>query len=77
MLTAHEFKLFRYFIDNPERVLTRDELLKEVWGYNAYPSTRTVDNQILKLRQKFEDNPAKPCHFCTVHGVGYRFVPLP
>jgi DNA-binding response OmpR family regulator len=77
MLTAHEFKLFRFFIDNPERVLTRDELLKEVWGYNAYPSTRTVDNQVLKLRQKFEDNPAEPFHFCTVHGVGYRFVPLP
>jgi DNA-binding response OmpR family regulator len=77
ILTAHEFKLFRFFIDNPERVLTRDELLKEVWGYTAYPSTRTVDNQVLKLRQKFEDNPAEPFHFCTVHGVGYRFVPLP
>lgn len=73
-LTAHEFKLLRFFLDNPDRVLSRDELLNEVWGYNAYPSTRTVDNQVLKLRQKLEDNPADPVHFCTVHGAGYRFV---
>jgi DNA-binding response OmpR family regulator len=73
-LTAHEFKLVRFFLDNPERVLSRDELLNEVWGYNAYPSTRTVDNLILKLRQKLEENPANPVHFCTVHGAGYRFV---
>ena len=76
-LTAHEFKLLRFFLDNPERVLTREELLNEVWGYNSYPSTRTVDNQILKLRQKLEPNPAQPVHFCTVHGAGYRFVPAP
>ncbi len=76
-LTAHEFKLLRFFLDNPERVLSRDELLNEVWGYNAYPSTRTVDNQILKLRQKLEGNPASPVHFCTVHGAGYRFVQMP
>jgi DNA-binding response OmpR family regulator len=76
-LTAHEFKLLRFFLDNPERVLTREELLNEVWGYNSYPSTRTVDNQILKLRQKLEPNPAEPVHFCTVHGAGYRFVPMP
>jgi DNA-binding response OmpR family regulator len=76
VLTAHEFKLLRFFIDNPERVLSREELLIEVWGYNSYPSTRTVDNQILKLRQKLEENPANPVHFCTVHGAGYRFVQL-
>ena len=76
-LTAHEFKLLRFFLDNPERVLSRDELLNEVWGYNAYPSTRTVDNQILKLRQKLEGDPANPVHFCTVHGAGYRFVQAP
>jgi DNA-binding response OmpR family regulator len=76
-LTAHEFKLLRFFLDNPERVLSRDELLNEVWGYNAYPSTRTVDNQILKLRQKLEENPANPVHFCTVHRAGYRFVHVP
>ena len=77
VLTAHEFKLLRFFLDNPERVLTREELLNEVWGYSSYPSTRTVDNQILKLRQKLESNPAEPVHFCTVHGAGYRFVPAP
>lgn len=73
-LTAHEFKLLRFFVENPDRVLSRDELLNEVWGYTAYPSTRTVDNQVLKLRQKLEENPANPVHICTVHGAGYRFV---
>ena len=77
VLTAHEFKLLRFFLENAERVLTREELLNEVWGYNSYPTTRTVDNQILKLRQKLEPNPAEPVHFCTVHGAGYRFVPAP
>ena len=52
VLTAHEFKLLKFFTDNPDRVLTRELLLNEVWGYNFYPTTRTVDNQILKLRQK-------------------------
>lgn len=74
-LTAQEFKLLKFFVSNPERVISRDELLNEVWGYNHYPSTRTVDNQMLKLRQKLEDNPAHPVHFCTVHGMGYKFVP--
>jgi DNA-binding response OmpR family regulator len=73
-LTAHEFKLLRFFLDNAERVLTREELLNDVWGYNFYPSTRTVDNQILKLRQKLETDPANPTHFRTVHGMGYKFV---
>ncbi len=74
-LTAFEFKLLRFFLDNPERVITREELLSAVWGYSGVSFTRTVDNQILKLRQKLEDNPADPVHFCTVHGAGYRFVP--
>lgn len=77
ILTAHEFKLLRFFLENPERVLTREELLNEVWGYNFYPSTRTVDNHMLKLRQKLETDPANPVHFCTVHGAGYRFVQVP
>jgi DNA-binding response OmpR family regulator len=76
-LTAHEFKLLRFFLENAERVISREELLNEVWGYNCWPSTRTVDNQILKLRQKLEANPAAPVHFCTVHGAGYRFVQTP
>jgi DNA-binding response OmpR family regulator len=73
-LTAHEFKLLRYFIENAGRVLTRSELLNDVWGYDSYPNTRTVDNQILKLRQKLERDPAQPLHFLTVHGAGYKFV---
>lgn len=75
VLTAHEFKLLKFFTDNAERVLTRDVLLNEVWGYNSYPTTRTVDNQILKLRQKLEPDPANPKHFLTIYGAGYKFVP--
>jgi DNA-binding response OmpR family regulator len=74
-LTAHEFKLLKYFVENAERVLSREELLNEVWGYNCYPTTRTVDNQILKLRQKLEPDAADPHHLQTVYGAGYRFVP--
>jgi DNA-binding response OmpR family regulator len=73
-LTAQEFKTLKFLVQNPERVITRDELLNEVWGYQNYPSTRTVDNHILKLRQKLEMDPANPVHFRTVHGVGYKFV---
>ena len=73
-LTAQEFKTLKFMLQNPERVITRDELLNEVWGYHNYPSTRTVDNHILKLRQKLEKDPANPVHFRTVHGVGYKFV---
>lgn len=75
VLTAHEFKLLKFFTENAERVLTRDVLLNEVWGYNFYPTTRTVDNQILKLRQKLEIDPANPKHFLTIYGAGYKFVP--
>jgi len=74
-LTAHEFKLLRFFVDNGERVISREELLTDVWGYNYFPTTRSVDNQILKLRQKLESDPANPRHFLTVHGVGYKFRP--
>ena len=75
ILTAHEFKLLKYFTENTERVLTREALLNEVWGYNSYPTTRTVDNQILKLRQKLERDPANPKHLLTIYGAGYKFVP--
>lgn len=74
VLTSHEFKLLKFFTDNAERVLSRDELLNEVWGYSCYPTTRTVDNQILKLRQKLEPDPANPAHFLTIYGAGYKFV---
>lgn len=74
-LTAQEFKLLKFFAGNPERVISREELLNKAWGYENYPSTRTVDNQLLKLRQKLEKDPANPVHFRTVHGVGYKFIP--
>jgi DNA-binding response OmpR family regulator len=74
-LTAHEFKLLRFFFDNPGRAIARDELLNDVWGLSFHLTTRTVDNQILKLRQKLEADPANPVYFRTVHGVGYKFVP--
>ncbi len=74
-LTAQEFKLLRFLSRSPERVMTREGLLNEVWGYQNYPSTRTVDNHILRLRQKFEPDPANPRFFVTVHGAGYKFVP--
>lgn len=75
VLTAHEFKLLKFFTENIDRVLTRELLLNEVWGYNSYPTTRTVDNQILKLRQKLEPDPANPKHLLTIYGAGYKFVP--
>jgi DNA-binding response OmpR family regulator len=75
VLTAHEFKLLKFFTEHVERVLTREVLLNEVWGYNFYPTTRTVDNQILKLRQKLEPDPANPRHLLTIYGAGYKFVP--
>jgi DNA-binding response OmpR family regulator len=74
-LTPQEFKVLKYFAGNPERVIARDELLNQVWGYDCYPSTRTVDNHIASLRQKLENEPANPVHFRTVHGAGYKFVP--
>lgn len=74
-LTAHDFSVLKFFTQNPYRVLSRSELLNEVWGYENYPSTRTVDNHIWKLRLKLEDDPANPVHFQTVHGAGYKFVP--
>jgi hypothetical protein len=74
-VTTLEFKLLKYFLNNAERVLSRAELLDEVWGYDCYPTTRTVDNLILKLRQKLERSPAEPRHLHTVYGAGYKFVP--
>jgi len=74
-MTAQEFKLLKFFAQNLGRVFSRSDLLNEVWGYKNYPSTRTVDNHIWKLRLKLEDDPRKPAHFQTVHGAGYKFVP--
>ncbi len=74
-LTRLEFKTLQYFAQNPGRVIARDELLNQVWGYKNYPCTRTVDNHILRLRQKLERDACRPFHFRTVHGVGYKFLP--
>jgi hypothetical protein len=74
-LTTKEFQLLAYLVKNPRRVISRDTLLNEVWGYENYPTTRTVDNHILRLRKKLETDPAQPKHFDTVHCAGYRFLP--
>lgn len=73
-LTAQEFKLLKFFARSPGRVVSREELLNEVWGYDNYPTTRTVDNHILRLRQKLEPDPASPRYFLTMHGAGYKFT---
>jgi len=75
VLTTMEFKVLKFFVMNPNRVISRDELLNQVWGYENYPCTRTVDNHVMKLRQKLESDDAPPAHFRTVHGVGYKFIP--
>jgi DNA-binding response OmpR family regulator len=75
VLTSLEFKALKYFIQNPRRAISRDELLNHVWGYENYPCTRTIDNHILRLRQKLEPDPSRPVHFRTVHGTGYKFLP--
>lgn len=73
-LSATEFRILHYFIQHEGEVITRDKFLDEVWGYDSYPTTRTVDNYILSLRKKIEDNPAEPKHLITVHKIGYKFT---
>ena len=73
-LSAKEFQLLRYFVEHREATLSRDELLNEVWGYDAMPTTRTVDVHVAWLRQKLELNPRHPRFILTVHGMGYKFV---
>jgi two-component system alkaline phosphatase synthesis response regulator PhoP len=72
-VSAREFKLLKYFVEHRGATLSRDELLNEVWGYNAMPSTRTVDVHIAWLRQKLEKNPRRPEFIHTIHGLGYKF----
>jgi DNA-binding response OmpR family regulator len=74
-LTAQEFNLLRFFATSPDAVISREQLLNQAWGYENYPTTRTVDNHVLRLRQKLEPDPANPRYFLTTHGVGYRFTP--
>ena len=73
-LSAREFQLLKYFIEHRGATLTREELLNEVWGYNAMPSTRTVDVHVAWLRQKIEPNSRHPQYVLTVHGMGYKFA---
>ena len=73
-LSAREFQLLRYFIEHRGATLTREELLNEVWGYNAMPSTRTVDVHVAWLRQKIEPTPRHPQFILTIHGLGYKFA---
>ena len=72
-LTRKEFDLLRYFVEHRDEILTRERLLDEVWGYERFPTTRTVDTHVLRLRQKFERDPERPAFIVTVHGQGYRF----
>jgi len=74
-LTRKECMLLKFLAEHPNEVVSRDMLLDGVWGYEAYPTTRTIDNFILRLLKHFEDDPAKPTIFETVFGAGYRFVP--
>jgi len=74
-LTHQEFKILKFFSQNARRVISREELMKEAFGYLDCPTSRTVDNYIWRLRQKFERDPANPIHFHTVHRLGYRFIP--
>jgi DNA-binding response OmpR family regulator len=73
-LTPSEYNLLTYFLNHPDRVLTREAILQDVWGFESAPTTRTVDAHVVKLRQKLESDSTMPRHFLTVHGVGYRFV---
>jgi DNA-binding response OmpR family regulator len=73
-ISSKEFELLKYFICHSGEALSRDRLLEDVWGYDNYPSTRTVDTHIVRLRQKLEPDPEQPQYFLTVHGTGYQFV---
>jgi two-component system alkaline phosphatase synthesis response regulator PhoP len=72
--TAREFELLRYFVQHTGQVVTREQILNEVWGYEEFPTTRTIDNFVAKLRQKIEKAPHAPEHILTIHGSGYKFV---
>jgi DNA-binding response OmpR family regulator len=73
-LSAREFEILHYLIRRRGEIVTRDQLLDEVWGYDSTPVTRTVDNHIARLRQKIEPDSSKPRHIITVHRIGYRFI---
>ncbi|MEO8466132.1 MAG: response regulator transcription factor [Gammaproteobacteria bacterium] len=76
-LTHKEAMIMKALADRAGSIVTREEILDRVWGYEVFPSTRTIDNFIVRLRKRFERNPEAPAHFHTVRGVGYRFTPKP
>jgi DNA-binding response OmpR family regulator len=74
-LTPMELSLLKMFLGHAHEVITRERLLNEVWGVDTFPTTRTIDTFLLRLRHKIEQDPRRPVHFLTVHGAGYKFVP--
>lgn len=73
-LTVKEISILKYLFDNAGKVVSREDLLDRVWQYDSYPSSRTVDNYILSLRKKIEDDPSNPKHILTIHTAGYKFL---
>lgn len=73
-LSSREFQLLKYFVEREGKVISRNMLLDDVWGYEVTPTTRTIDNYVLSLRKKVETNPSKPAHLITIHTAGYKFV---
>ncbi|MGA2298191.1 MAG: response regulator transcription factor [FCB group bacterium] len=73
-LSVKEFQILKYLIEREGEVISRDKLLDDIWGYDTYPTTRTVDNYILSIRKKIEPDPANPKHLITIHTLGYKFI---
>jgi DNA-binding response OmpR family regulator len=73
-LTSYEMEILKYFVVHRGEVISRNDLLDKIWGYSSFPTTRTIDNHILKLRKKIEEDPARPKHILSVYGGGYRFT---
>jgi two-component system alkaline phosphatase synthesis response regulator PhoP len=73
-LSPREFEILQYFVKKRGEIISRDELLNQIWGYDTFPNTRTVDAHIAKLRQKIEDEPEEPNIIITIHGLGYKFL---
>lgn len=74
-ISKKEVQLLKLLSEHPNEVISRDEILEHVWGYEVYPTSRTIDNFILNFRKYFEENPKKPRYFHSIRGVGYRFTP--
>jgi DNA-binding response OmpR family regulator len=74
LLSPREYEILKYFVERLGEIVSREDLLNHVWGYDTFPNTRTVDTHIAKLRQKIEDNPDKARHIITIHGTGYKFL---